>query len=129
VFALLYSSRKEGFEVLKTASLNIRIDPKTKADAEQLYAAFGITITDAVTMFLRQSLMVGSLPFELRQPRYNAGTEPALQECEEIPLNDKYGNFSYAKEMREGAAPVVNLSQEELSCLLEVPSIRKRKGS
>ena len=47
----------------KTASLNIRIDPETKAGAEKLYAKFGITITDAVNMFLRQSLIDGGLPF------------------------------------------------------------------
>jgi len=49
----------------KTASLNIRIDPETKAGAEKLYANFGITITDAVNMFLRQSLIDGGMPFRL----------------------------------------------------------------
>ena len=34
----------------KTANLNIRIDPETKAGAEQLFARFGITITDAVNI-------------------------------------------------------------------------------
>jgi DNA-damage-inducible protein J len=68
----------------KTASLNIRIDPETKASAEELYRDFGITITDAVNMFLRQSLMVGGLPFELKQPRYNAETEAAIKEAKEI---------------------------------------------
>ena len=48
----------------KTASLNIRIDPETKAGAEKLYAQFGITITDAVNMFLRQSLIDGGMPFQ-----------------------------------------------------------------
>ena len=68
----------------KTADLHIRIDPETKAGAEHLYAAFGITISDAITMFLRQSLFVGGLPFELRQPRYNAETEAAIQEARDI---------------------------------------------
>jgi DNA-damage-inducible protein J len=35
-------------------------------------------------MFLRQSLLVGGLPFELRQPRYNAETEAAMQEARDI---------------------------------------------
>jgi len=68
----------------KTAVINIRIDPDTKRDAEQLFRSFGITVTDAVNMFLRQSLMVGGLPFELRQPRYNAETENAIQETRDI---------------------------------------------
>jgi DNA-damage-inducible protein J len=45
---------------------------------------FGITVTDAVNMFLHQSLMVGGLPFELKQPRYNAETEAAMQEAREM---------------------------------------------
>ena len=36
----------------RTANLNIRIDPATKEDAEKLFSTFGITITDAVNMFL-----------------------------------------------------------------------------
>ncbi len=68
----------------KTANLNIRIDPETKKGAEQLFSSFGITITDAVNIFLRQSLMVGGLPFALRQPRFNAATEAAMQEAREI---------------------------------------------
>jgi DNA-damage-inducible protein J len=68
----------------KTASLNIRIDPETKYGAEQLFGAFGITVTDAVNMFLRKSLMVGGLPFDLKQPKYNAETEAAIQEARDI---------------------------------------------
>ena len=65
----------------KTANLNIRIDPETKSGAEQLFSSFGITVTDAVNIFLRQSLMVGGLPFEMKQPRYNAETEAAMREA------------------------------------------------
>jgi len=68
----------------KTANLHIRTDPETKESAEQLFSAFGITITDAVNMFLRQSLLVGGLPFEVRFPRYNAETEAAMQEARDI---------------------------------------------
>ena len=37
----------------KTATLNIRTDPIIKAQAEKIYQAFGITLTDAVNIFLR----------------------------------------------------------------------------
>ena len=70
--------------VTKTATLHMRIDPETKSNAEQLFSAFGITISDAVTIFLRQSLMVGGFPFEVRQPRYNRETEIAIQEARDI---------------------------------------------
>jgi len=75
--------------MVKTSNLNIRIDPQTKKGAEQLYSTFGITISDAVNIFLRQSLLVGGLPFEMKQPRYNTETEAAIQEAKDIMSGKK----------------------------------------
>ena len=72
----------------KTANLNIRIDPTTKEAAENLFSNFGITITDAVNMFLYQSLLTGGLPFSVKMPPSNATTLAAMQAIEDM-LNDK----------------------------------------
>ena len=86
--------------MLKTANLNIRIDPKTKKGAEELFSSFGITISDAVNIFLRQSLMEGGLPFEMKQPRYNAETETAMQEARDIIIGKKKAKkYSSANEL------------------------------
>lgn len=66
----------------KTATLNIRTDPTVKAQAERVYREFGITLTDAVNIFLRKSIMEGGLPFDMRQP--NAATIAAMRETEDI---------------------------------------------
>jgi len=66
----------------KTATLNIRTDPIVKSQAEQIYRSFGITLTDAVNIFLRKSVMEGGLPFDMRQP--NAATVAAMRETEDI---------------------------------------------
>ena len=55
----------------KTASINIRVDQETKQKAELLYKSFGITISDAINIFLHQSINHGGLPFELRHPNNN----------------------------------------------------------
>lgn len=68
----------------KTANINIRIDPEIKLSAEKLFSSFGITITDAINIFLRKSIMDGGLPFEMKQPRYNAETEAAMDEARAI---------------------------------------------
>lgn len=68
----------------KTANINVRIDPETKASAERLFSSFGITITDAINIFLRKSIMEGGLPFEMKQPRYNVETETAMKEARAI---------------------------------------------
>ena len=79
----------------KTANLHIRTDPEIKENAEKLFSKFGITITDAINMFLHQSLLVGGLPFDLRQPRYNLETEAAMQEARDI-MSGKVSSKIYA---------------------------------
>ncbi len=68
----------------KNMVINIRTDAETKQAIESLYSKFGITISDAVNIFFHKSLMEGGLPFEMRQPRYNAETEAAMQEANDI---------------------------------------------
>ena len=72
----------------KTANINLRIEPSTKAQAEELFSSFGITVTDAINIILRTSIMEGGFPFQIKQPCYNHQTELAIQEAREI-LNGK----------------------------------------
>ena len=86
----------------KTASISLHIEPAVKAQLEALYASFGISVTDAINIFLHTSLMEGGFPFQPKQPRYNAETEAAIQETKDI-LAGKVKAKSYAnvKEMIE----------------------------
>lgn len=68
----------------KTANINVRIDPETKLNAEKLFSSFGITVTDAINIFLRKSIMEGGLPFEMKHSRYNVETEAAMKEARAI---------------------------------------------
>lgn len=84
----------------KTATINVRIDPDTKSSAEKLFASFGITITDAINMFLHQSIMEGGLPFELKQPRYNRETEAAMAEARALMTGQEQSRtYSSAREL------------------------------
>ena len=47
----------------KTASFQMRINPEVKKKAETLYASYGLTLTDAVNIFIQQSLRTNGLPF------------------------------------------------------------------
>jgi len=60
------------------------IKKDTKARAEELFSDFGITVSDAIIMFLRKSLMVGGVPFDVVYPRHNSETEAAITETREI---------------------------------------------
>jgi DNA-damage-inducible protein J len=68
----------------KTANINIRIEPEVKKEAEELFGSFGISVTDAINIFLHTSLMQGGFPFVIKQPRFNKETEDAMQEARDI---------------------------------------------
>ena len=68
----------------KSGSLYVRVNPKTKKEAELLFNQFGITVSDAINIFLNKSIMEGGLPFEVKQRRYNAETEAAMQEGKQL---------------------------------------------
>lgn len=84
----------------KTANINVRIEPKVKQDAENLFDSFGISVTDAINIFLRTSIMEGGFPFMIKRPNFNAETIAALEEYREMkthPENYKrYSSFSDA---------------------------------
>lgn len=78
----------------KTANFNMRIDANQKKEAEKLYSKLGLKLSQAVNMFISQSLLVGGLPFNLRVPSYSAETEAAMREAKAIS-NGKIKSKSY----------------------------------
>lgn len=72
----------------ETVNYTCRIDPVIKKKSELLYASLGMNLSTAINVFLRESLQVGGLPFEVRikQPEPAAEpAEPVLTEPAEIP--------------------------------------------
>ena len=78
----------------KTANINLRIEPEVKKEAELLFNSFGISVTDAINIFIRTSLMEGGFPFQIKQPRYNHETEMAMNEARKI-MNGEIKSKSY----------------------------------
>ena len=86
----------------KTASMHIRIDPKLKADVESIYAQHGMSITDAINVFLHTSRSRGGLPFDLRPPVPNAITLEAIEEVQEMKRNPQsYESFDSVEALFE----------------------------
>ena len=68
----------------KTATINMRVEPQVKSAAESIFASLGMTLTEAINVFLHKAVLEGGLPFDVRQPRYNAETEAAMREARAI---------------------------------------------
>ena len=78
----------------KTATISMRVDPQVKTNAESIFSDLGMTLTEAINVFLCKSVMEGGLPFDVRQPRYNTETEVAMVEARDI-VNGKVSADSY----------------------------------
>ena len=76
----------------KTSLITVRIEPKVKTEAERLYSSFGLNISDAINMFIHQSLLVGGLPFELKNPgfkgEFNFDDGSSKEETVELSIDE-----------------------------------------
>ena len=64
-------------------TIQFRTDETTKSKSSEIFQQLGITMSDAINMFLRQSILHGGLPFELKLPKYNEVTLAALSDMEQ----------------------------------------------
>ena len=84
----------------KNSSMSLRINPQVKADVEAIYSRYGLSITEAINIFLHQSINVGGLPFDLRPPWPNEFTLAAMREGDEI-VKSGQGRFIRADDLLE----------------------------
>lgn len=52
----------------KSAMFAMRINPVVKEEAAELFAGFGLSLSEAITLFLHQSIIEGGLPFTVKRP-------------------------------------------------------------
>ena len=79
-----------------TSMLHVRIDDETKAQATQALAAMGLSVSDAVRLFLHRVVVDQAFPLELKVP--NAKTRKAMAEADEI-ISTHHARFSTAAEL------------------------------
>lgn len=72
----------------KTTTMNLRVNPAVKQQAEDVLKQLGVPMATAVDMFLRQIAMTGSIPFAIALPKapdsVNADKMTAIQLREAI---------------------------------------------
>ena len=60
---------------------SLKLDPTVKHEAQAIFAQLGLTLGEAVNLFLNQFRLNKGLPFELKIP--NAMTQHVLKEAQE----------------------------------------------
>lgn len=69
-------------------TLNLRVDPRVKRDAEKVFSRLGITMTFAVTEFLKAAAREGRLPFSLELGT-SVGKKPVPREKKAEKFSDR----------------------------------------
>jgi DNA-damage-inducible protein J len=63
----------------ETAMLHVRVDEETKDKASEALAAMGLSISEAVRIFLKRVVVEQAIPFAIKVP--NAATRVAMEEA------------------------------------------------
>lgn len=78
-------------------TITIKTDPQIKNAAKELFAQFGVDMTTAINMFLRQAVRTRSIPVDLSlEP--NKETIEAMEEAKALANDPKAKRYATAAE-------------------------------
>ncbi len=79
-----------------TTMVHVRVDENIKTQAAETFALMGLSISDAVRVFLTRVVADKQMPFDLKVP--NKVTRGAMAEAEDI-VKTRKARFKSAKEL------------------------------
>ena len=79
-----------------TTMVHVRVDEKIKAQATETLATMGLSVSDAVRVFLMRVVADKQMPFALKAP--NAETQVAMTEADQI-ARTRSARFATAAEL------------------------------
>ena len=78
----------------QTSMLHIRVDDDIKEQATAALATMGLSVSDAVRLFLRRVVVDQAFPLELKVP--NAETQAAMNESRAMMVSRRDGKSRFA---------------------------------
>ena len=77
------------------ATINVNVDDKVREQAKETLDFLGTNFTNVINMLLRQIILTGSIPFEIKIPKLNDETIKAIRDAENgIGLSKEYSNLN-----------------------------------
>ena len=67
-----------------TAPINVQVDAKDKEKATEILQRLGVTMSGLINMTIKQVIMRGGIPFEVREPQMSNDMKTALEELDYI---------------------------------------------
>jgi DNA-damage-inducible protein J len=84
-----------------SAMVHVRVDEKTKASATKALASMGLSVSDAVRVFLTRVAAEQQLPFSIKVP--NVETRAAMEEARAMTRARFSNAGELIRELEEGA--------------------------
>lgn len=64
------------------ATINVNVDERVKKQAKETLEYLGTNFTNVINMLLRQIILTGSIPFDVKIPKLNEETLKAMNDVE-----------------------------------------------
>ena len=85
---------------MATVNTSIKIDEKTKKEAQELFKDLGLSLSTAINIFLKQAIREKGIPFYINSLPENSELAQAFEEAKQIKKNpSNYKSYSSPKEM------------------------------
>ena len=80
----------------------VRVNDDIKKESTPILNDLGISLSEAINMFLHQIKLNNGIPFKLKYPTFSDEMEEALKEADEIMKNpDAYPSYNNVEELME----------------------------
>lgn len=87
-------------ECMKNDTIQVRIDPEIKKEAEAIINEMGLTLSSAVQLFLTQVIQKREIPFKVVAHKPNWKTRAAMRETERmIKHPERYKSYDSFDEL------------------------------
>jgi len=77
-----------------TEPTSYRVEKNVKSDAHAIFAELGLKPSQAINLFLRQVVLRGGIPFDVKTKQPNPITIAAMKELEDLENLNSYEDFS-----------------------------------
>ena len=80
----------------------VRIKDKIKNEVTPILDELGLSLSEAINVFLKQVIMTESIPFAIKKTKYSKEMISAIKEADEMLKNpDKYKSFDNVDDLVE----------------------------
>ena len=86
---------------MKDINFTFRMNKQLKKEAEELFSELGLTLSAALTLFLKQSIREQGIPFQIKLERPNKKTIKAIKEADEMVKSNNGKTFCSVDELME----------------------------